>query len=106
MREFDKSNLKFVSPCPICKAQFDERNIAVLRNEGPTSLLHVDCGSCESSLIITLIKNNSGIITNVGVMTDLKKDDFKRLNGLPAITVDEVLEFQKHNKNDNIRTKK
>ncbi|MDO8676723.1 MAG: hypothetical protein Q7K16_03705 [Candidatus Azambacteria bacterium] len=47
-----------------------------------------------------------GIVTNVGVLTDFKKDDFRRFNDLPAITVDEVLEFQKHNKNDNIRTKK
>ena len=106
MLGFDKSNLKFVSPCPICKVQFDEKNIAVLRKEGSTSLLHIDCGNCESSLIMTLIKNNAGIVTNVGILTDLKKDDFKRFNDLPAITVDEVLEFQKYNKNDNIRTKK
>lgn len=106
MHSFDKGNLKFISPCPICKARFDIENIAVLRNESHTSLLHIDCGNCESSLIITLIKSNTGIITNVGVLTDLKKDDFRRFNDLPAITIDEVLEFQKHNKNDNIRTKK
>ena len=106
MLGFDKGNLKFIGPCPICKAQFDEGNIAVLRNEGQTSLLHIDCQSCESSLIMTLIKNNAGVVTNVGVLTDLKKEDFRRFNDLPAITVDEVLEFQKHNKNDNIRTKK
>lgn len=106
MREFDKDNLKFISPCPICKAQLNTESIAVLRNEGQTSLLHLDCDSCESSLIITLIKTNTGIVTNVGILTDLKKSDFNRFNDLPAITMDEVLEFQKHNKNDNIRTKK
>ena len=106
MREFDKNNLKFISFCPVCKAKFNAENVAVLRNEGSTSLLHIDCGNCESSLIITLIKGNTGIVTNVGILTDFKKDDFRRFNDLPAITVDEVLEFQKYNKNDNIRTKK
>ena len=92
---FDKDNLKFISPCPICKTQFDKRNIAVLKNDGQTSLLHIDCDSCESSLIITLIKSNIGIVTNIGILTDLEKNDFRRLNDLPAITVDEVLEFEK-----------
>lgn len=92
---FDKGNLKFINPCPVCKAQFNMEKIAVLRNNGQTSLLHIDCGSCESSLIITLIKSNVGIVTNIGILTDLEKNDFRRLNDLPAITVDEVLEFEK-----------
>ena len=103
---FDKGNLKFISPCPVCKARFNAEKIAVLKNDGQTSLLHIDCGSCESSLIITLIKSNIGIVTNIGILTDLEKNDFRRLNDLPVITVDEILEFQKNNKNDNIRTKK
>ena len=95
VRKFDKGNLKFISPCPVCKAQFNTENIAVLKNDGQTLLLHIDCLSCESSLIITLIKSNIGIVTNIGILTDLGKNDFRRLNDLPAITVDEVLEFEK-----------
>ncbi len=92
---FDKGNLKFISPCPICKTQFDEGNIAVLKNDNQASLLHIDCLGCKSSLIITLIKSKIGIVTNIGVLTDLGKNDFRRLNNLPAITIDEVLEFEK-----------
>lgn len=106
MDGFDKNNLKFINPCPICKVPFNEENIAVLRNESHASLFHVDCASCKSSIIITLIRSNTGIVTNVGILTDFRKGDFRRFSDLPAITVDEVLEFQKHNKNDNIRTKK
>ena len=108
MLEFDKKDLKFIGPCPVCKSVFAPQNITSLKNRGVTSLLHVDCHTCESSLLITLIKSSTGIITNVGVLTDLCKDDFSYFRNLPVITVDEVLHFDKNydNKNDNFRTKK
>lgn len=108
MLEFDKNNLKFIGPCPVCKSVFDSQNIKTLKNRGATSLLHVDCHKCESSLLVTLIKSNTGIITNVGVLTDLCKDDFSYFKNLPVITVDEVLHFDKNydNKNDNFRIKR
>ena len=108
MLEFDKNNLKFIGPCPVCKSNFVPQSIKNLKNRGATSLLHVDCHICESSLLVTLIKGNAGVITNVGVLTDLFKDDFSYFRSLPVITVDEVLHFDKNydNKNDSFRTKK
>lgn len=108
MLEFDKNDLKFIGPCPICKSGFISQNIKNLKNKGATSLLHIDCHKCESSLLVTLIKGNTGVITNVCVLTDLCKDDFARLKSLPVITVDEVLHFYKNydNKNDNFRAEK
>lgn len=107
MLEFDKKDLKFIGPCPVCKSVFNLQNIKTLKNRGATLLLHVDCRECESSLLVTLIKSNSGVVTNVGVLTDLYKDDFLRFRDLPVITIDEVLYFDNSdNKNDNFRTKK
>ncbi len=108
MFEFDKNNLKFIGPCPVCKSSFVPQNIKNLKNRGTTSLLHVDCHKCESSLLVTLIKSNTGIITNVGILTDLYKDDFLRFKDLPVITIDDVLYFDSNSdhKNDNFRTKK
>lgn len=105
---FDKKDLKFIGPCPICKSSFVPQNIKTLKNRGATSLLHVDCRECESSLLVTLIKSNTGIITNVGVLTDLYKEDFLKFRNMPVITVDDVLYFDNSgdNKNDNFRTKK
>lgn len=93
---FDKKYLKFIGPCPICKSNFDSQNIKTLKNREKTSLLHVDCRECESSLLVTLIKNNTGVITNVSVLTDLYKEDFLKFKDMPVITID----------NDNFRTKK
>lgn len=107
MLEFDKNDLKFIGPCPICRSGFIPQNIKNLKNRGSTSLLHIDCHKCESSLLVTLIKGNTGVITNVGVLTDLHKDDFIRFRNLPVITVDEVLRFYNYyNKNDGFRTEK
>ena len=108
MLEFDKKDLKFVGPCPVCKSIFASQNIKALKNRGATLLLHVDCHECESSLLVTLIKSNTGVITNVGVLTDLYKEDFPRFKDLPVITADDVLHFDSNsdNKNDNFRTKK
>ncbi len=107
MTEFDKKDLKFIGPCPVCKSVFDSVNVKALKSRGATSLLHVDCRECESSLLVTLIKSNTGVITNVGVLTDLYKNDFSKFRDLPVITIDEVLHFDSSsdNKNDNFRIK-
>lgn len=106
--EFDKKDLKFIGPCPVCKSVFDPQNIKALKSRGATLLLHADCINCESSLLITLIKSNAGVITNVGVLTDLCKDDFLRFKDMPTITIDDVLYFYSNNdnKNDSFRTEK
>lgn len=104
--DFDKNDLKFLGPCPVCRARFIPENIAVLKKSNQTSLLHVDCSGCESSISVTLIKNGVGIVTNVGVLTDLKKDDFGRFGGMPPITVEDVIQFQKLNKKNDSRNKK
>lgn len=108
MPEFDKKDLKFIGTCPVCKTNFAPQNIKALKNRGATLLLHADCRECESSLLITLIKSSTGVITNVGVLTDLYKDDFLRFRDLPVITIDDVLYFDSNidSKNDNFRTKK
>ncbi|OGD24921.1 hypothetical protein A2819_02755 [Candidatus Azambacteria bacterium RIFCSPHIGHO2_01_FULL_40_24] len=108
MLEFDKKDLKFIGPCPVCKSSFAPQNIKALKSRGAILLLHVDCHECESSLLVTLIKSNTGVITNVGVLTDLNKDDFSRFRDMPVITINDVLYFDSSsdNKNDNFRTKK
>lgn len=108
MLEFNKSDLKFIGSCPVCKSEFIPKNIKTLKNKGATSLLHADCDGCESSLLITLIRSDVGVVTNVGVLTDLYKEDFPRFKNLPVITVDDILYFDKNydNKNDNLRTQK
>lgn len=71
-------------------------------------MIHVDCDVCKSSLLITLIKNNAGVVTNVGVLTDLHKEDFARFKSMLAITVDDIIHFNDNGdkKNDNFETKK
>lgn len=101
MLEFDKKDLKFIGPCPVCKSGFVHQNVKILKNKGATLLLHVDCDECESSLMVTLIKSREGVVTNVGVLTDLCKDDFIRFKDLPIITIDDVLYFD--NNSDNKR---
>lgn len=93
---FDKKDLKFIGSCPVCKSNFDPKNIKTLKNRGATSLLHVDCYGCESSLLVTLIKGNTGVVTNASILTDLYKEDFLKFKDMPVITID----------NDNFRIKK
>src|SRR3990167_167018 len=102
MLEFDKKDLKFIGPCPVCKSSFAPQNIKALKSREATLLLHVDCRECESSLLVTLIKSNTGIVT------DLYKDDFSRFRDMPMITISDVLHFDSNsdNKNDNFRNKK
>lgn len=110
MTMFNKDNLRLIGPCPVCKSAYSLSNIAVLKDSGQTSLLHMDCGNCRTSVFMTLIKSRVGVVTNVGVLTDLSKEDFHRFNDLPAINLDEVIKFSESNqsnkKNGSLRAKK
>ena len=37
--------------------------------------LYVECRKCGSSVVLGVMKNMPGIVTTVGMLTDMKKDD-------------------------------
>ena len=85
--------LKFMGPCPICNSRFNEADIETVSQAGNVSLFHADCVSCKSSVFMTLVKGEAGMVTNVGILTDLTKKDFRDFNNSKVITVEDVLEL-------------
>lgn len=54
---------------------------------------YIDCGRCSSSVIVTVFFPLSGLVTTVGMLTDLSREDLKKIGKLSPLSADEVLDM-------------
>lgn len=85
----------FLGNCPICSTRFTLAMASTIARVAGMKTMYVECGKCASSVIIGVSRNIPGIVTTVGMLTDMKRGDIERLISLPALTTDDVLEIHK-----------
>lgn len=61
--------------------------------------LYVECTKCKSSVVLGVMKHIPGLVTTVGMLTDMKREDIDRFRNLPPLTSDDVLEVHRHLEN-------
>ncbi len=88
--------IKFLGNCPICNKKYDSRNASVLEKNQEFMSFYIDCGNCSSSVIVAVFFPLSGLVTTVGMLTDLSREDLKKLRTFDPISADEVLEMHVH----------
>lgn len=66
-----------------------ERKDAFLR-------IYVDCKKCAASVIVRLLLGRAGVITAVGMITDLSRQDALRLRNLVPLTANDILETHQY----------
>ncbi len=89
----NKLDLNFLGNCPICSATYQQGKTSVISKKDEAIVLHIDCVKCQSSVLLTLQSGLKGLVTTVGVPTDLKKSDFEMLKNSSKITSDDVLDL-------------
>ena len=97
----DKPDYRILGRCPVCRAQFERRHTAMIERRGEHALFHVDCGRCQSSVLMMVVAGPFGLITTIGMITDIARPDIKRLNLVERVGADDVLalhEFIEHKK--------
>lgn len=95
MEDINKAYLKFIGACPSCNSRYEARNVKLLNQTQSSFLAHCDCLNCESSTLMTVIMNQSGMVTTFGMLTDFTKKDFARFQKARTITLDDVLDLHK-----------
>ncbi|MCL4426749.1 hypothetical protein M1534_00105 [Patescibacteria group bacterium] len=86
-----KKEMKFLGNCPLCKGEYDPESVALLEQDGVLSLYHATCTSCNSMVILVVMKNLMNFVTTIGMITDLNKDEFPTFFAKDAVNYDEVL---------------
>jgi hypothetical protein len=85
---------QFFGNCPHCATPLRQERALPVDKNTETITFHIDCVSCKSSILLTIQSGAPGLITTIGMPTDLTKGDLDRMKKTTrAITVDDVLEL-------------
>lgn len=111
MRDIDA---QYLGSCPVCSAAYTQEHAAIVQHtdsdtssspnasQGGHITFHVDCAQCASSVLVAIRSSNEGLVTTIGMPTDLTKKDVSRLRNASYITSDEVLDLHTYlEKNEN-----
>ena len=83
---------RILTQCPLCQSAYAENGIRLVGEQGVTRLFHCSCEQCGRAMLAVVLEA-SGVVSSVGVVTDLEAADAKRFHDAPAISVDECLRF-------------
>lgn len=82
--------LKNISHCPLCRKKYDPMQATLLEESEEAHLVHIKCQHCQSSIVV-LILQQGPVVSSMGVVTDLNKEDIMRLKSNGTIKEDDVL---------------
>ena len=84
-------NLKLISYCPLCNTHYNPNEAKVLEQREGAHLIHVQCGSCYSSIVAVIITGGIGV-SSVGLITDLTGEDVIKFKDSEPVCEDDVIE--------------
>jgi|GEM_PF-2958312 len=97
----------FLGVCPICRKKLQTKNSNIVNRSNSISLYCVECESCSSSVMLAVFSTKDGIITTMGILTDIQKKDTELIKSSEKITTDNVLALYDYiNNNNNSSSKK
>jgi len=78
--------------CPICGVKCRLSETLVLAEEKAKSVLHLTCGQCETSTLVFISIGKFGI-ASLKMITDLNRQEAKKLFQSEAVSIDQVIEM-------------
>lgn len=101
-----KPKEEFLAFCHVCKVKLKAEQASVLRERHERQLIHADCHRCGSSVLILLTPAPyHPFYATVVMLTDMTKQDVRRSFRLRALTPDDVLEFHRSLKKQNLENR-
>lgn len=85
---------KLLAQCPMCQAFYDQNEIRLVGEETGSRLFHCTCKSCGHAMLAVILET-SGMVSSIGVVTDLEAGDAVRFRGAPAVSVDECVRIHR-----------
>ena len=89
---YTQEDFQFLGHCPICKTKLTQCRASLLEKSKGSSTIYSECYRCGSSQLINIFRNAMGLITTLGMLTDLKKEDARRVKVLSPLTANDVID--------------
>ena len=89
----NKVDLKFLGNCPVCSEPYRQEKISVVDKGKEAINLHIDCAKCGSSMLLAVNSGLKGMVTTIGIPTDVSKVDLPKIRNTSRITADDILEL-------------
>lgn len=81
---------RLIVECPLCHTSYPEDGVRVIGETEAGKLFHCSCGACGRSML-ALMRENTGYVSTVGLVTDQKAEDALRLSEQPVISSDDCI---------------
>lgn len=81
----------FLGTCPVCRNKFKSADAKIVSKNESASLYCVKCKECLSSATIAVFPADNGIITTMGILSDIQPQDMNLIEEKEAVSVDSVL---------------
>ncbi len=79
--------------CAICSREYSEDDVAIMGQQDDVWMLMVSCQHCGTQgIILAMVKEDE---EQVEVVTDLTAEELERMEGMPAIDIDDVLDVHR-----------
>lgn len=75
----------------MCGVAYEPAYIGVLQQQGNVTVVHAECPRCQSAAILAIMAGMLGMVTTMGMLTDMTRDDVERFKTAETITTDDVL---------------
>lgn len=76
--------------CPVCKKTYPEEAVRHLGRERGVDLYHCACKGCGHAMLAVVLEQ-AGLVSSIGMMTDLEINDALQMYKANAITKDECV---------------
>lgn len=86
------NNLEHLTKCPLCRKEYGNFNITILDQKRGRATLHLACEYCQTASLVFVVVNQSGILS-LGTVTDVTKEEARRVMNRDAVSSDEVVEI-------------
>ena len=91
-------NIQPLIRCPVCNKKYRPAKMMVLDEDDKRTTLHLTCDACGASTIVFVSTGQFGVVS-LGMLTDVERDEARKVFQGEVISSDHVLEahtFLKH----------
>lgn len=81
---------RLIVECPLCHTSYAEDAVKPLGETATGKLFHCSCGACGRSMM-ALMRENTGYVSTIGLVTDQTVVDAMRLTDRGPISADECI---------------
>ena len=91
------------SYCPFCSTSFSPKKASVIGENNECWLLHVNCETCKSSIVVLMIVGEMGV-SSFGLVTDLMEVEIDRFRNSEKIVADDLLDLYQLLHQNNVKS--